>query len=142
MDAVDEFRNSRGEGGVLFAVMGGRISEGLDFPDRDLEAALIVGVPYPKPTAKQRSLLHYYELKFGRGWDYTVKAPAFRKMLQAIGRLIRKEDDIGLAVILDRRAEQFSTTLEMRASDSIVGDAHAFFERMKPHTLDGNAKRT
>lgn len=142
MDAVEEFRNSRGEGGVLFAVMGGRISEGLDFPDRDLEAALIVGVPYPKPTAKQRSLLHYYELKFGRGWDYTVKAPAFRKMLQAIGRLIRKEDDIGLAVILDRRAEQFSTTLEMRASDSIVGDAQAFFMRMKPHTLDGNAKRT
>ncbi|NYT12815.1 MAG: ATP-dependent DNA helicase [Methanomassiliicoccales archaeon] len=142
MDTVMEFRNSREEGGVLFAVMGGRISEGLDFPDKDLEAALVVGIPYPKPSARQRSLLHYYELKFGRGWDYTVKAPATRKVLQAIGRLIRTENDIGVAVILDRRAEQFSTSLRIRLSDSIVRDVHEFFERRESRDMLDNPKRT
>ena len=142
MDTVMEFRNSRKEGGVLFAVMGGRISEGLDFPERDLEAALIVGIPYPKPSARQRSLLHYYELKFGRGWDYTVKAPAARKILQAIGRLIRTEEDVGVAVILDRRAEQFSGSFKMELSDSIVRDVHEFFERRESREKLENAKRT
>jgi DNA excision repair protein ERCC-2 len=142
MDTVMEFRNSRKEGGVLFAVMGGRISEGLDFPERDLEAALIVGIPYPKPSARQRSLLHYYELKFGRGWDYTVKAPAVRKVLQAIGRLIRTDEDVGVAVILDRRAEQFSGSFKMELSDSIVRDVHEFFERRESREKLENAKRT
>jgi DNA excision repair protein ERCC-2 len=141
MEVVHGFRESRDEGAVLFSVMGGRISEGLDFPDRDLQAALVVGIPYPKPTARQRSLLHYYEMRFGRGWEYTVKAPALRKILQAIGRLIRTEDDVGVAVILDRRAEHFASHLEMTKTDSLVGDLTRFLESRDP-LQDGNAKRT
>jgi DNA excision repair protein ERCC-2 len=101
MDVVSSFRSS--EGSVLFAVTGGRISEGLDFPDKDLELAIIVGIPYAKPTAKQEALRRYFEVRFGDGWEHSVKIPAMRKMRQAIGRLIRSETDRGVAVILDRR---------------------------------------
>ena len=94
--------------------MGGRISEGIDFPDKELQVALLAGIPFPKPTAKQRALLHYYEMKFGKGWEYTVKVPASRKMLQAIGRLIRNETDVGVAFILDKRAKQFDDRIESR----------------------------
>ena len=63
----------------------------------------MVGIPYPKPTAKQEALRRYYDMRFGNGWERSSKIPAMRKMRQAIGRLIRSETDRGMAVILDRR---------------------------------------
>ena len=101
MDVFENFRSS--EGSVLFCVTGGRISEGLDFPDRALELAILIGIPYPKPTAKLRALKRYYDIRFGDGMRYTTTIPTVRKMRQAIGRLIRSETDRGVAVIMDRR---------------------------------------
>jgi DNA excision repair protein ERCC-2 len=114
IETIDLFKEEGrrgGDGAVLLSVIGGRVSEGIDFPDRELEVAVLVGIPYPKPTAKQKALQYYYDIKFGKGWDYTVKAPTARRMLQAIGRLIRGEKDRGVAVILDRRAAQFKEYL-------------------------------
>lgn len=110
MNLVENFKScssDKSDGAALFSVMGGRISEGMDFPAEQLEISIIVGIPYPKPTARQRGLQQYCELKFGKGWEYTVKAPAARKLLQSIGRLIRHENDKGVAIILDKRAPQF-----------------------------------
>lgn len=102
MDVFENFRSS--DGAVLFCVTGGRISEGLDFPDKALELAVLIGIPYPKPTAKLRALKRYYDIRFGDGMRYTTTIPTVRKMRQAIGRLIRSETDRGVAVITDRRA--------------------------------------
>lgn len=116
-----------GKGAALFSVMGGRISEGMDFPAEQLEIAVIVGIPYPKPTARQRGLQRYYDLKFGKGWEYTVEAPAARKLLQAIGRLIRHEQDRGIAVVLDKRAARFQQYIhDMQESDNLLQDIHSF----------------
>jgi DNA excision repair protein ERCC-2 len=115
-------------GGILLSVAGGRVSEGMDFMGEQLQIVVIAGIPYPKPTAKQRALQNYFEVKFGKGWEYTVKTPATRKTLQAIGRLIRSETDIGVAVILDNRAVHFKDSLpEMRLSNDLVGDVKRFF---------------
>ena len=102
METFEGFRIS--EGGVLFAVTGGRISEGLDFPDKALELAVIVGIPFPKPTARLRAMERYYDRRLGDGRRHIVVIPAQRKVRQSIGRLIRSETDRGVAVILDRRA--------------------------------------
>ncbi len=101
METVDNFRTS--EGSVLFAVAGGRVSEGLDFPNKDLELVIIVGVPYPYPTVKVTSLVRYGDYRFGNGWEHAVKSPTVRKMRQARGRLIRSETDRGVCAVLDRR---------------------------------------
>jgi DNA excision repair protein ERCC-2 len=127
MDVVTRFKKLEENGQVLFAVMGGRISEGIDFPEDELELAIVVGIPYPRPTAKQRALMHYYELKFRRGWDYTVKGPAIRKMQQSIGRLIRTERDVGAALVLDRRITQFADRLDLVATERPLQDIQAFF---------------
>lgn len=127
MDVVTRFKKSTEDGQVLFAVMGGRISEGIDFPEDELELAMVVGIPYPRPTAKQRALLHYYELKFHKGWEYTVKGPAIRKLQQAIGRLIRTERDVGAALVLDRRICQFADRLEVVATEHPLQDIQQFF---------------
>jgi DNA excision repair protein ERCC-2 len=138
MEVVTRFRESGPKGAVLFAVMGGRISEGLDFPDRELEVAVVAGVPFPKPTAKQRALLHYYEMKFGKGWEYTVRGPACRKMLQAIGRLIRTETDVGAAIILDRRARQFIDRIDLVPSTDLSSDLVNFFKERKGQVRSGS----
>jgi DNA excision repair protein ERCC-2 len=127
MSTVQSFKKATLLGQVMFAVMGGRISEGIDFPDRELQVALLAGIPFPKPTAKQRALLHYYEMKFGKGWEYTVKVPASRKMLQSIGRLIRTETDVGAALILDKRAKQFADRMDLVAAEVLPNDLLAFF---------------
>jgi DNA excision repair protein ERCC-2 len=132
MELVTDFKScgdGNGTGAALFSVMGGRISEGMDFPAEQLEIAVIVGIPYPKPTARQRGLQTYYDLKFGKGWEYTVQAPAARKMLQAIGRLIRNEHDRGVAIILDKRAPRFHQYIkEMRESKDLLTDITHFMK--------------
>lgn len=128
MELVREFKNTKA--GVLFSVMGGRLSEGLDYPGRTLEVVVVIGIPYPKPTAKQRALMSYYDCKFGKGWDYAVKAPTIRRVLQSIGRLIRSEEDIGAAVILDHRAVHFKEYLgDLTLSQNIIQDLEGFFPR-------------
>jgi len=123
MELVSDFKQhgNQNEGGAtLFSVIGGRISEGMDFPAEQLEIAVIVGIPYPKPTARQRGLQRYYDIKFGKGWEYTVEAPTARKLLQSIGRLIRDENDRGVAVILDRRAPRFKKYIRDTNMDKIT----------------------
>ena len=130
MDLVSDFKeygNVKNEGAALFSVMGGRISEGMDFPAEQLEIALIVGIPYPKPTARQRGLQRYYDIKFRKGWEYTVEAPTARKLLQSIGRLIRDEKDRGIAVILDRRAPRFKKYIQdLEESKDLLKDIKRF----------------
>ncbi len=130
MDLVSDFKDygdNDSDGAALFSVMGGRISEGMDFPAKQLEIAVIVGIPYPKPTARQRGLQRYYDLKFNKGWEYTVEAPTARKLLQSIGRLIRNENDKGVAVILDKRATRFKKYIkDLEESNNIVKDIEDF----------------
>lgn len=133
IDLIDDFKSygdNDGDGAALFSVMGGRISEGMDFPAEQLEIAVIVGIPYPKPTARQKGLQRYYDMKFRKGWEYTVEAPAARKMLQSIGRLIRDEQDRGVAVILDRRAARFKKYMrDLTLTDHLLKDMGSFFNK-------------
>jgi DNA excision repair protein ERCC-2 len=126
MDMVSAFK--RRKNSVMMAVMGGRISEGIDFPEESLEIEVIIGLPYPKPTAKQRAMERYYDMKFGKGWEYVVRAPTIRKLLQTIGRLIRTEKDRGVAVILDRRAVQLMDRIPMKKTENPKKDVKGFFE--------------
>ncbi|TQS78709.1 MAG: hypothetical protein A3205_09290 [Methanomassiliicoccales archaeon Mx-03] len=132
MEVFDSFRTS--EGSVLFCVTGGRISEGLDFPDKSLELAVLIGIPYPKPTAKMRAMTRYYDAKFGDGRLYVSIIPASRKMRQSIGRLIRSETDRGVAAILDRRAANFRNVGPMLCNDIPLA-VEAFFGASGIHFL-------
>lgn len=130
MDLVTDFKAQGagiGEGAALFSVMGGRISEGMDFPAEQLEIVVIVGIPYPKPTARQRGLQRYYDMKFRKGWEYTVEAPTARKLLQTIGRLIRDESDRGVAVLLDMRAPRFKKYIrDLEPTSDLLKDVKEF----------------
>ncbi|HEQ78941.1 MAG TPA: ATP-dependent DNA helicase, partial [Euryarchaeota archaeon] len=113
---LDRFKASNG--GVLLSVMGGRLSEGIDFPGKEMEMAIIVGVPFPKPTARSKGLIRYYDLKFQRGWEYVVRTPAARRLAQTAGRLIRSETDRGVVILLDDRGGRFKDVLELTATET------------------------
>lgn len=125
MRQIEAFKR---KGGVFLSVIGGRLSEGMNFPSNELEIIVIVGIPYPPPSARQKSLQYYYEKKYGNGWKYAVEAPTTRKLLQAIGRLIRTEDDKGIVVILDERAKRFKKYIEMEKAEDLVMEIHSFWE--------------
>ena len=127
MKVISDFKLSPGKS-LLHAVSGGRVSEGLDFPGSEMELAIIAGIPYPKPTSKQKALQHFCEIRFGMGWEHAVKAPTARKLEQAIGRLIRSESDRGVAIILDKRAVHFKDTIEARKCEDPVSEVKGFFE--------------
>jgi DNA excision repair protein ERCC-2 len=118
------------EGTVLLGVAGGRLSEGIDYPNQELEAVVLVGIPYPRPSAKHEALRQFLDSTTGKGWEYTVEAPAARAILQACGRMIRSENDRGIAIVLDRRAPTFAKYLPgLEPIGHLSATTHAFYGR-------------
>lgn len=104
---VDGFRNDPRPGALLLGALGGRLTEGLDYPGDAMEHMLLFGIPYPRPSARSQALIHYFDARAGNGWLVAVHNPVGRTLRQAIGRLVRGPDDRGVAVILDERAVRF-----------------------------------
>jgi len=90
----------------------------------------MVGIPYPRPSAKRAALRAFLDRTTGKGWEYTVRAPAQRAILQACGRLIRSENDRGIAIILDRRATAFEDCLPgLEPIGDLAKTTRAFYGR-------------
>lgn len=102
---IRQFKSYAERGGaVLLGVEGGRGSEGTDYPGKQMETVIIVGVPYARPTPRVNAQIQYYEKRFPRhGREYGYSWPALRKAAQAAGRPIRKLDDRGAIIFLDSR---------------------------------------
>jgi len=102
---VQDFKACGGKGGAVFlGALGGRTSEGVDFPGNQMESVIVVGVPYAEPTPRVKAQIDYYEKRFpGLGREYGYILPAMKKASQAAGRPIRTLDDRGVIVFLDYR---------------------------------------
>lgn len=119
-------------GGAFFSVFGSRISEGIDFPGGQIQIVAIAGIPYPKPTAKQKLMELYYQQEMDRDtvYKYLIHGPTGRKIVQAIGRMIRSSTDRGIAFILDKRAPRFKEYIDMEKSEDVRDEIHSFFSGM------------
>ena len=99
-------------------VLGGKFSEGVDYPDNILQAVICVGLPLAPPSARQDALKKYYEKRFGNSlaWRYSSSQPAVNSLMQAIGRPIRKGEDRALVVLLENRLLQRNYKICMPSS--------------------------
>lgn len=86
-----------------FCVMGGIFSEGIDLKNDSLIGAIIVGTGLPQVCHEREILRQYFDGWGENGFDYAYRYPGMNKVLQAAGRVIRTEEDFGIAVLLDER---------------------------------------
>lgn len=91
--------------GVGFAVLGGAFSEGVDLPGKRLIGAFIATLGLPQVNAVNENIKRAMERRYGeaQGYDYTYLYPGMQKVVQAAGRVIRTEQDVGTVHLIDDR---------------------------------------
>ncbi|EEH39578.2 60S ribosomal protein L28 [Paracoccidioides lutzii Pb01] len=111
-----------GGGALLLSVMGGKLSEGINFSDRLGRGVIVVGLPFPnlRSAVWQAKIQHVehktYEQGGGQGMSeesrkLTAKAAGrefyenscMRTVNQCIGRAIRHRNDYAAIIMMDRR---------------------------------------
>ncbi|MBA3044650.1 MAG: DEAD/DEAH box helicase family protein [Candidatus Thermoplasmatota archaeon] len=124
-----------GNGGLLLAVMGGSMSEGIDYKDNLLDCVIVVGLPLAPPSLEQDMLIKYYDTKFGygNGRDYGYTYPAMSRVLQSMGRCIRSETDRAAVILMDKRflypmyRKCFPGDMVFKSADNLDTRLRAFF---------------
>lgn len=84
-------------------IIGGSFSEGVDLVADRLIGVAVVGIGLPQMCHERDILRDYYDKQNGQGFDYAYRNPGMNKVMQAVGRLIRSESDIGAALLIDDR---------------------------------------
>ncbi len=79
--------------------------QGVDFPGRELEMLIVTRLPFPVPTDPRIEAISERLAEEGRpGFFIEYALPeAVLRMRQGVGRLIRRQDDRGVCVVLDPR---------------------------------------
>ena len=95
---------ARGESGVLFAVCGGKWSEGLDYRGEMLKGAMVIGLPLAPFNRVRKMMIEYFRHKFGEEGEFLCYTlPAVNRSLQALGRVLRTPEDRGVLVLAEKR---------------------------------------
>jgi ATP-dependent DNA helicase DinG len=95
-------RVKKGEGSVIFGM--DRFAEGVDLPGKLCRHVVITKLPFPVFTRPIEQAKQEWILRSGGQPFTSLSLPAVSiRLIQACGRLLRKETDFGRITILDRR---------------------------------------
>lgn len=104
---LEQFNEHNKRTMVAFCVLGGIFSEGIDLIGNRLIGSIVVGVGLPQINSLTEQRRQYFEEYFQKGYLYAYVYPGFNKVMQAVGRVIRTEEDRGRVMLIDERyAEQ------------------------------------
>ena len=131
-----------GDGKVLVTSARGTLTEGVDYDGDKLACCLVVGVPLVSlGSPRVRAVKHAYGEAFGedRAFEYALTVPAVRRARQALGRVIRGTDEVGVRILADRRY----------TAEANYGGVHEYlsprereeFRRMTPDFLADQLRR-
>jgi len=115
-DTLQQYSSAidKGKGGLLLSVVGGKMSEGINFSDRLGRAVIVVGLPYPNIHSSEwkAKIEHVEKSTADRGGSPSESKAAGRDLYenscmravnQSIGRAIRHQNDYASILLLDRR---------------------------------------
>ena len=90
---------------VLVTSIRGTLTEGVDYEGDKLAAAVVCGVPIISTRSpRTKAVRAAYDRTFERdGFEVALTVPAVRKARQAIGRVIRGPEEVGVRVFVDGR---------------------------------------
>ena len=97
------FSVEHGETLVGFAVLGGIFGEGIDLVGERLIGAVIVGVGLPQLCTERNLIRDYFQEQNAAGFEYAYTFPGMNRVLQAVGRVIRSDNDRGVVLLIDAR---------------------------------------
>ncbi len=143
---VEEFKEkSSQQGAVLIGVSGGRNSEGEDFPGTEMNAVIMVGVPFHLPSPRIKAKINYFDKMFGKksGWNMAYLAPAMQRANQASGRPIRKEEDKGFIVFMDERFKERAAWLSnwVKRDLLVIGDKPGLLSKFAKKFWEGAPRK-
>ncbi|MBU1020893.1 MAG: PD-(D/E)XK nuclease family protein [Firmicutes bacterium] len=102
-EMLEQFNSVGTRSKLAFFVMGGSFAEGIDYVGDMLSGVIIVGVAMPQFNKYNELLRNHFDEKFGEGFDYAYTYPGMNKVVQAVGRVIRTDNDKGVAILFDDR---------------------------------------
>jgi DNA excision repair protein ERCC-2 len=100
---ISMFKNAPDSTLVGFAVMGGIFSEGIDLTGDRLTGVVIIGTGLPSPSVERNAVSSYFTENDENGFNYSFFYPGMNRVFQAMGRVIRTENDRGFALLIDER---------------------------------------
>lgn len=134
---------------VGFCVMGGIYAEGIDLKGDRLIGTVIVGVGLPKINPEGDLIRDHFDALADsendsgeiQGFAYAYQYPGMNKVLQAMGRVIRDEQDRGMALLIDSRftrqdyrqlfPEYLSHYVIVRSTAEIRSECDQFWQKNK-----------
>ena len=100
---LEEFSKDEDRYLLGFCVMGGIYSEGIDLAGDKLIGAVVIGIGMPSLSYERECIAEYFEEKYESGKEFAYIYPGMNRVFQAAGRVIRREDDKGVIVLIDDR---------------------------------------
>ena len=101
------------KGALLFSVMGGKLSEGINFSNEMARCVVVVGLPYPDltdPVLKEKmALMDSFHIQSSGGGSPVITGQSYyqnlclRAINQTVGRAIRHAKDFASIILLDTR---------------------------------------
>ncbi|KAL1505317.1 hypothetical protein ABEB36_004910 [Hypothenemus hampei] len=130
---------------LLFSVVGGKLSEGLNFSDDLGRCVIVVGMPYANqnaPDLKEKMLFLDKTIGQGAGHEFYENL-CMKAVNQCIGRAVRHKDDYASVLLLDERYEKqhiqdalpnwIKKSLKVAASKEAFHLIHEFFNWKDSH---------
>ena len=100
---LNEFKEKVDKTTVGVVVLGGIFSEGIDLVGDRLNGVIILGIGLPSISFENELKKEYYNSLSYNGFEYAYINVGINKITQALGRLIRSENDKGIALLIDYR---------------------------------------
>ena len=100
------FKENPQESRIGVCVISGSFAESIDLTGDRLIGVVIVGVGLPQVNFENNLVRDFYIQKEMNGYEFAYMNPGINKVLQALGRVIRTQNDKGSALIIDSRYAQ------------------------------------
>lgn len=117
--AAVKLKDGQHNGALLLSVVGGKLSEGLNFSDDLGRCVMVIGMPYPnvKSPELQEKMNYLKKVAGGSAGNIYYENLCMKAVNQCIGRAVRHANDYASVVLVD---ERYSRPQTMSALPSFV----------------------
>ena len=127
------FKENPQESRIGVCVISGSFAESIDLTGDRLIGVVVVGVGLPQVNFDNNLVKDFYIQKEMNGYEFAYMNPGINKVLQALGRVIRTQNDKGSALIIDSRYAQshyFSVLKERYKNYTKIKDSNGLIKAL------------